>query len=204
MLFWVFLLPLPKPLLRAKKIPSIIILQNFLRNSTANLLPLPLMNVVNGGSHADSGLEIQEFMICPTGTNSFAEGLRMGSEIFIASKTALHVDTSQQWEMKAVCSSSSKWRGNYDAPRSHWNGRTHGKSKYCYGCHNIRIFFKNGIYIWREKTSNEMVSYYQKLVETYPSIISIEDGFAEDDWMVCKNFKKTLEIVFNWLETMFL
>lgn len=184
-----------KAVAKSKKIPLYHYFAELSGNSTANLLPLPLMNVVNGGSHADSGLEIQEFMICPTGANSFAEGLRMGSEIFHSLKKLL----SSRGHVTAVGD-----EGGF-APHLHKNeeaittlleaiemaGHT--------GKVNIAMdvaaseFFQNGIYTFEgKKTSNEMVSYYQKLVETYPSIISIEDGFAEDDWDGFAKLQETL------------
>ncbi|QQS58975.1 phosphopyruvate hydratase [Candidatus Peregrinibacteria bacterium] len=174
-----------KAVAESKKIPLYRYFAELSGNTKANLLPLPLMNVINGGSHADSGLEIQEFMICPTSAPSFAEGLRMGSEIFHALKKIL----ASRGDITAVGDEGGfapHLGKNEDAivvllEAIESAGHT-GKVDIAMDV-AASEFFRDGIYHFEgEKRVSEMVSYYEKLVETYPNIISIEDGFAEDDW----------------------
>ena len=154
--------------------------------AVANLLPTPMMNIINGGAHADSGLDIQEFMIMPTGAESFSEGLRMGVEVFhnlkkILSKKGLvtavgdeggfapHLDNNEEALaiiMEAISQSGFKGKIQLalDAAASE--------------------FFDNGKYQINNEliTGDELSDYYENLINKYP-IISIEDSHAEDDWM---------------------
>lgn len=150
-----------------------------------NLLPTPMMNIINGGSHADSGLEIQEFMIMPTGAENFREALRMGAETFHALKKIL----SEKGLVTAVGD-----EGGF-APRLSTNEEAletimtaiekagyKGKMKLAIDA-AASEFYKDGKYTidGKQISGEELVSYYAGLCEKYP-IVSIEDGCAEDDW----------------------
>ena len=154
-------------------------------------MPVPMMNIMNGGKHADSGLDIQEFMIMPVGTKSFREGLRMGAEIFHALKGLLG-------ERGLTISVGDE--GGF-APNLPDNeaaikvileavalaGYEAGKDVVLALDSAASEFYKDGKYTIRvggearELSSKEMIEFYADLVSQYP-IASIEDGLAEDDW----------------------
>ncbi len=164
-------------------------LYQYLGGPGARLLPVPLMNVINGGVHADSGLDIQEFMIVPAGAGSFGEALRMGAEIFHTLKKLLKdkgLSTSVGDEggfapalggneaaldflMRAV------ERAGYRPGEEVWLALDSAASE----------FGERGRYRLRadrtEKSSEEMIQLYESLLGRYP-ICSIEDGLGEDDW----------------------
>ncbi len=151
----------------------------------SNLLPTPMMNIINGGQHADSGLDIQEFMIMPTGANSFSEALRMGTEIFHTLKKIL----SSRGFVTAVGDEGGfapHFKKNEDAfeiimEAIETAGHT-GKIQLAMDA-AASEFYKDGKYSVNGNliTGEELVDYYIKLVEKYP-IISIEDSHDEDDW----------------------
>ncbi len=149
------------------------------------LLPTPMMNVINGGSHADSGLEIQEFMVVPTGAPNFREALRYGSETFHHLKKIL----SSRGMVTAVGDEGGfapHLQSNEEAIKVLLEaiesaGHT-GKMKIAMDV-AASEFYENGTYmIEGTKTADDMVEYFQGLVDRHPEIISIEDAFAEDDW----------------------
>ncbi len=164
-------------------------LWRYLGGTQARTLPTPLMNVVNGGVHADSGLEIQEFMIVPLGAPSFAEALRAGAEVFHTLKAALKKDNY---------TTSVGDEGGF-APRLKTNeeaiqylvraiegaGYTPGKDiALALDCAASEFFDKKtGKYTFDKKpvTREELVGIYEQLASKYP-LVSIEDGCAEDDW----------------------
>ncbi len=156
----------------------------------ANLLPVPLMNVLNGGKHADSNVDIQEFMIAPIGAESFAHALQMGVEV--------------QWALKKILSKRGLATGVGDeggfAPNLETQemafdflleaitsaGYASGKDIYLAIDAASTEFRENDKYVFksgdiRERTSEELIDYYSDLARKYP-IISIEDGLSEDDW----------------------
>lgn len=154
------------------------------------LIPVPMSNILNGGSHADNNVDLQEFMIMPVGAESFKEGLRMNAEIFHTLKKILG---------KKGLSSSVGDEGGF-APDLKSNEEALEvimeaveKAGYSPG-EDIVIaldpaaseFYKNGKYILSasgegEKTGEQMIDYYEELIDKYP-LFSIEDGLAEDDW----------------------
>ena len=160
-----------------------------LGGASARVLPTPLMNVVNGGQHADNGLEVQEFMIVPSGLPSFPEALRAGAEIFATLKRLL--------QDKGLTTSVGD-EGGF-APRLGSNeealaflvkaiadaGYAPGKDvAVALDCAASEFFDKaSRTYTFdRKKVSGpELVAIYEKLASTYP-LVSIEDGCAEDDW----------------------
>jgi enolase len=164
-------------------------LWRYLGGANARVLPTPLMNVLNGGTHADNGLEIQEFMIVPTGFEDFSNALRAGAEVFAALKKNLK-------EQKMVTAVGDE--GGF-APRLASNeaaiqalvggieaaGYKAGKDFHiALDCAASEFFDKaSKKYTFDKKTVTgpELVAIYEKLSATYP-LLSIEDGCAEDDW----------------------
>ncbi|MFL6829669.1 MAG: phosphopyruvate hydratase, partial [Sphingomicrobium sp.] len=155
----------------------------------ANLLPVPMMNIVNGGVHADNGIDFQEFMVVPVGTASFAEALRCGAEIFHALKAALHE--------RGLSTAVGDEGGFAPALRSAREAldvilgavesagyRPGGDVLLALDC-AASEFFKDGRYAMtgegRTLSPAEMVDFLAGLAADYP-IASIEDGMAEDDW----------------------
>ena len=158
-------------------------------NPDATLLPAPMMNILNGGSHADNNVDIQEFMIYPLGADSFHEGLRMGVEIFHQLKKVLQLNG---------LSTTVGDEGGF-APNLNSNEKAIElildavkKAGYQIGVDVFLTldaasseFFKNGLYHLKSEnlslSSEEMIDYWVKLSEKYP-IVSIEDGLDENDW----------------------
>lgn len=161
-------------------------------NPHAHILPVPMMNILNGGKHADSGLDIQEFMIMPVGAKSFAEAVRMGAEVFHNLKKLLtdnkystsvgdeggfapalaKNEDAFEYILKAIKNAGYKDGTDVvlaiDAAASSFYQETKG--------YKMKINGKEEVL-----SSADMVSYYKNLVRKYP-IVSIEDGLAEDDW----------------------
>lgn len=169
-----------------KRIP----LYKYLGGKDANILPVPMMNILNGGAHADNNVDLQEFMIMPKGAKSFSEGLRMGSEIFQTLKKILK---------KKGLSTAVGDEGGF-APDLKSNqeaievilqaieqaGYKPGKDIYIALDPASSSFYENGKYMLRaeaspEKTASDMVDFYADWASRYP-VCSIEDGLAEDDW----------------------
>ena len=160
-----------------------------LSDGNATLLPIPMMNILNGGQHADNNVDIQEFMIFPVGAGSFAEALRMGTETFHHLKAVLKskgLSTSVGDEGGFAPSLSS----NEEALEMILEATE--KTGYSIGSDLVLALdvaaseiFKNGIYHLESEgkalSSEELIDYYTSLVKKYP-IVSIEDGLAEDDW----------------------
>lgn len=152
-------------------------------------LPVPMMNILNGGSHADNKIDIQEFMVMPFGASSFSEGLRWGTEIFHHLKNVLKekgMSTnvgdeggfapnlgSNEEAIQVVLEAIS--RAGYKPGEDVWIALDAASSE----------FYKEGKYVFEStgesRTSEEMVAFWKEWSEKYP-IISIEDGLAEDDW----------------------
>jgi len=153
------------------------------------LLPIPLMNVINGGAHADNNVDMQEFMIVPAGAPSFSEALRYGAEIFHALKNVLHkkgLHTTVGDEggfAPDLPSNESAIEVILEAIQQ--AGYKPGKDVYIGLDPASSEFYSDGKYKLvsekRELSSEEMVNYYANWVRQYP-IISIEDGMSEADW----------------------
>ncbi len=162
-------------------------LYRYLGGPMANVLPVPMMNVINGGSHADNNVDFQEFMIFPIGADSFKEGLRWGAEVFAALGKALH-------ERKLLTGVGDE--GGY-APNLASNqealdiliesieraGYKPGSQVALAMDVAASEFYKDGQYIYDGSAHSpaEMVDFLASLVDRYP-IISIEDGLHEEDW----------------------
>jgi len=169
-----------------KKIP----LYKYLGGEKANILPVPMMNIMNGGAHADNNVDLQEFMVMPKGAKTFSEGLRMGSEIFQNLKKILKsrkLSTavgdeggfapdlkSNEEAIEVILEAIDK--AGYKA----------GKDIFIALDPAASSFYENGKYMLRaepkpEKSAQDMVEFYSDWVSKYP-ICSVEDGLAEDDW----------------------
>ena len=165
-------------------------LYQYIGGANAKELPLPMMNVLNGGSHADNNVDLQEFMIMPVGANTFGQALRMGAEIFHNLKAVLQ-DRNYNTAVGDEGGFAPDLRSNEEALQVLIEGIE--RAKYIPGDEVLLAldpasseFYKDGIYRLEaeakpDKSPEEMVDFYAKLVDKYP-IISIEDGMAEDDW----------------------
>ncbi|MBA4166200.1 MAG: phosphopyruvate hydratase [Chitinophagaceae bacterium] len=162
----------------------------YIGGTNARVLPIPMMNILNGGAHADNKIDFQEFMVMPIGASSFSEGLRWGVEIFHALKTVLK---------KKGFSTNVGDEGGF-APNIQSNEeaietvltaieaagyKTGSQIGIAVDAANSELY-KNGKYVFHKSdgksmSSEELVKYWEKWVNQYP-IISIEDGMAEDDW----------------------
>ena len=165
-------------------------LYQYIGGANAKELPLPMMNVLNGGSHADNNVDLQEFMIMPVGADTFAEALRMGTEIFHNLKAVLQ-DRNYNTAVGDEGGFAPDLRSNEEALQVLVEGIE--RAKYIPGDEVLLAldpasseFYNDGVYRLEaeakpDKSPDEMVDFYAKLVDKYP-IISIEDGMAEDDW----------------------
>lgn len=170
----------------SEKIP----LYRYIGGTNAKILPVPMMNIINGGRHADNNLDFQEFMIVPAGAKTFSEALRMGAEIFHSLKSVLNKknlntgvgdeggfapDLKSNDEALEIIISAIESAG-YKAGKDVYlaldvaSSEMYNKGKY--------DFYKSHL---KSKEPNEMVDMYKNLVKSYP-IISIEDGMSEEDW----------------------
>jgi len=171
-------------------------LYRYIGGTNAKTMPVPMMNILNGGAHADNKIDFQEFMIMPVGASSFSEGLRWGVEIFHALKTTLkkkgystnvgdeggfapNIQSNQEaieTVLEAIHASgysTDQIKIAMDAANSElWKA---DKNKY--------VFHKSD---GKEMTSDQLVEFWTSWVKQYP-IVSIEDGMAEDDWEGWKN-----------------
>ena len=166
-------------------------LYQYLGGVNAKTLPVPMMNILNGGSHADNNVDLQEFMIMPANAASFREALRMGSEIFHTLKKVLH-GKGYNTAVGDEGGFAPNLKSNEEALQIiseaiEKAGYKPGEDVYFALDPASSEFYdaKKGLYVLasenRELTPAEMVDYYAMLVEKYP-ILSLEDGMAEDDW----------------------
>jgi enolase len=177
-------------------------LYRYIGGTNARTLPMPMMNILKGGAHADNKIDFQEFMIMPIGAPNFSEGLRWGVEIFHQLKSTLkkkgystnvgdeggfapNIQSNEEaieTVLEAIQSAGYKTGTQIaiamDAANSElWNAK---KKKY--------VFHKSS---GKEMSSDQLVKYWESWVKKYP-IISIEDGMAEDDWAGWKNLTDTI------------
>jgi enolase len=177
-------------------------LYRYIGGTNARTLPMPMMNILNGGAHADNKIDFQEFMIMPVGAPNFSEGLRWGVEIFHQLKSTLKkkgystnvgdeggfapniqsneeaIETVLEAIQSAGYKTGSQIAIAMDAANSElWNAK---KKKY--------VFHKSS---GKEMSSDQLVKYWESWVKKYP-IVSIEDGMAEDDWAGWKNLTDTI------------
>jgi len=164
-------------------------LYRYVGGTAARVLPVPQMNIINGGAHADNPVDIQEFMIMPVGAATFAEGLKWGAEIFHALKKGLkdaghNTNVGDEGGFAPGVSSTEEALG-FIMKAIEAAGRTPGEDVWLALDAASTEFFKGGTYNLagegRKLDSAGMVDYLADLVGRYP-ILSIEDGMAEDDW----------------------
>lgn len=164
-------------------------LYKYLGGVNAHILPSPMMNILNGGKHADNSVDLQEFMIMPVGASTFSEALRMGTEVFHNLKTVLKKD-GLNTAVGDEGGFAPDLKTNEDAIKYiikaiEKAGFKPGKDIYIALDPAATEFYKGGKYNLKGEgkvlTPTEMVDYYKNLTEKYP-IISIEDGMAEEDW----------------------
>ena len=151
----------------------------------ASTLPVPMMNVINGGAHASNSIDLQEFMVVPAGADSFSEGLRIGVEVYHSLKQVL-----TERGLSTLVGDEGGFAPDLESSEAAIELILEGAER---AGHRERIaialdpatseVFKDGVYRFegREKTSAEMPEFWAELVDRYP-IVSIEDGAAEDDW----------------------
>lgn len=166
-------------------------LYNYIGGVNANLLPIPMMNILNGGSHADNKIDIQEFMVMPVGASTFSEGLRMGTEVFHHLKEVLkskgHSTNvgdeggfapnlgSNEEAIEIVLKAIEK--AGYKPGVDMYIALDAASSEFYNAKTKLYEFESTGV----KRTSSEMVSYWKDWSKKYP-ILSIEDGLDEDDW----------------------
>ena len=166
-------------------------LYRYLGGAAASVLPVPMMNILNGGAHADNSVDMQEFMIAPFGATKFSEALRIGVEVFHTLKSVL----KKKGYSTAVGDEGGfapMLKSNEEAIESVLDAI--GKAGYKAG-EQIGIcldpasseFYEGGKYVFKKsdnskRSSEQMVEYWSKWVADYPAIVSIEDGMSEKDW----------------------
>ncbi|MBM3141604.1 MAG: phosphopyruvate hydratase [Chloroflexi bacterium] len=164
-------------------------LYRYLGGTAAHLLPVPMMNILNGGKHAADSTDFQEFMVVPAGATSFSQALQMGTEIYQTLKKAIKVkglNTNVGDEGGFAPSlASNKQAIELILTAIDLAGYKSGDDCFIALDPAASSFYDDGKYILSKDgatlTSNEMITYYAKWVSSYP-IVSIEDGLAEDDW----------------------
>ena len=176
----------------ALKQPLYKYLSRYSTDSSANLLPVPMMNILNGGAHADSSVDFQEFMVMPVGAPNFSEALRWGVEIFHALKAALKkrgysTAVGDEGGFAPSCKSNEEAIQIVLEAITAAGYKPGDQVRIALDPASSEFYDKaSGKYIFKKSdksahTSNEMAAYWTSWVEKYP-IVSIEDGMAEDDW----------------------
>ncbi len=165
-------------------------LYRYIGGDKAKILPIPMMNILNGGLHADNNVDLQEFMIMPVNADSFKEALRWGAEVFHNLKKILH-DKKLSTSVGDEGGFAPNLRSNDEAievilAAIDKAGYKAGKDIFIALDPAASSFYENGKYILeaepkKDNSSSDMVEFYAKWAAKYP-IVSIEDGLAEDDW----------------------
>ena len=175
---------------KASSVESYLPLYRYLGGINAHLLPVPMMNILNGGAHADNNVDIQEFMIMPLGASSFVKALQMGAEVFHNLKSVLK---SKGYNTSVGDEGGFAPNLNSNAEAMDLIVQAIEKAGYKPGkdvCLAIDAaassFYQSGTYNMAaesnpQKTSDEMIEFYENLVNRYP-VVSIEDGLDENDW----------------------
>ena len=174
-------------------------LYRYIGGTLAHTLPVPMMNILNGGKHADNPIDIQEFMIMPVGASSCSEAIRMGAEVFQAlksnlKKAGMNTNVGDEGGF-APAIGSAKEALDFIVKSIETAGYKPGDDVVIALDAASSEFYKDGKYHLEGEgkvlTNAELVKYYEDLVNTYP-IMSIEDGMAEDDWEGWDMLTKTL------------
>ena len=176
-------------------------LYRYLGGVSAHVLPVPMMNILNGGAHADNSVDLQEFMIAPYGAEKFSEALRMGVEVFHNLKTVLE-DRGYSTAVGDEGGFAPNCKSNQEAlevvlEAINRAGYHPGKQIGIALDPASSEFYSNGKYIFKksdksERTSEQMVEFWSGWTRQFPEIISIEDGMAEDDWAGWKMLTQAL------------
>ena len=177
-------------------------LARYSSDTSANLLPCPMMNILNGGAHADSSVDFQEFMVMPVGAPSFSEGLRWGVEVFHALKSALNrhgysTAVGDEGGFAPSCKSNEEAIQIVLEAIAAAGYNPGEQVSIALDPASSEFFDKaSGKYVFKKSdksahNSEEMVAYWIKWVEKYP-IVSIEDGMAEDDWAGWKSLTQAI------------
>ena len=176
-------------------------LYRYIGGINGNMLPVPMMNIINGGAHAGNNLDIQEFMIIPMGAGTFAETIRMGVEVFHALKGVLkagghNVAVGDEGGFAPDLDSNEE-AIRYIMKAVEEAGFKPGKDIALALDAAASEFYRNGKYVLKGEGKkgmghNAMIDYYEKLIEAYP-ILSIEDGLAEQDWIGWEIMTQRLE-----------
>lgn len=172
-------------------------LYRYIGGCNAKELPVPMMNIMNGGAHADNNLDIQEFMIMPVGFNDFASALRAGAEIFHTLKSIL-----KKKKLNTAVGDEGGFAPDLDANEDAISiimqaitesGYKPGRDIFLALDVAASEFYEKGKYNFegRKIASEDIVDYYEKLIKKYP-IVSIEDGVAENDWIGWKLLTETI------------
>jgi len=174
-------------------------LYRYLGGVAARTLPVPMMNILNGGKHADNSTDMQEYMVLPVGASSFREGLRMGAEVYQGLKKVLH-DRKQNTNVGDEGGFAPSLSSNREAlevivAAIETAGYKPGVDIFLGMDPAATEFYQNGKYVLaregRTLTSSEMIDLYEQWIGEYP-IITIEDGLAEDDWDGWKQLRSRL------------
>jgi enolase len=175
-------------------------LYRYLGGAGARTLPVPLMNIINGGVHADNRLDLQEFMIMPVGAPSFAEGLRMAAEVFhtlkaLLKKKGLQTAVGDEGGFAPDLKSNEEALGLITKAIEKAGYRPGEDIALALDAAASEFYEQGAYYLEAERkskrSSEEMIAYYAKLVDTYP-ILSIEDGMSEHDWQGWKMLTERL------------
>lgn len=180
----------------SKKMP----LYRYIGGDKAKILPIPMMNILNGGAHADNNVDLQEFMIMPIGADSFSEALRWGAETFHSLKKILH-DKKLSTAVGDEGGFAPDLKSNEEAVEVilaaiDKAGYKAGKDISIALDPASSSFYEDGKYILEaepkvQNSSRDMIDFYSRWVSKYP-IVSIEDGLAEDDWDGWKKLTEAL------------
>ncbi|HEX7532902.1 MAG TPA: phosphopyruvate hydratase [Methyloceanibacter sp.] len=184
---------------KAEALSQAIPLYRYVGGPGANLLPVPMMNIINGGAHADNPIDFQEFMIVPVGASSIAEAVRMGAEVFHALRHALkgagHTTAVGDEGGFAPNLASTREALDFVMSAIAVAGYEPGEDVYlALDVAATELFAEDRYFLKGEKrslTSTQMAAYYAELVGSYP-IFSIEDGMSEDDWEGWRVLTETL------------
>jgi len=183
----------------AKKIPLYKYIADIFGETNPHVMPRPMMNIINGGAHADNGLDAQEFMIIPNGAKNEVEAIRMGSEIFHNLKSILKKNkhSTNVGDEGGFAPNFNTCRTALDTIISAIRATGYKPGEQVSIGLDVASseFYHDGVYHFEgaTKTSDEMIEFYEKLISEYP-IISIEDGLAEEDW---DGWKKLTEKIGN-------
>nr|AEA09220.1 enolase [uncultured Acidobacteriota bacterium] len=166
-------------------------LYRYLGGVNANMLPVPMMNIINGGAHSDNSVDMQEFMIAPFGAEKFSEALRIGVEIFhtlkkVLSKKGYSTAVGDEGGFAPMLKSNDEALECVLEAISQAGYKAGSQVAICLDP-AASEFYKDGKYVFKksdksERTSEQMVKFWANWVSQYPAIFSIEDGMAEDDW----------------------